>query len=109
MFELVAGYYPVMEELSFLLSELDVLTTFASVVNTATGLWCRPRFGSALSGKGLRHICIKSCIPNDCNMRDHRTIILTGPNMGGKSTYIRTVGLCTYLAHIGCFVPAEEF
>lgn len=45
MFELVAGYYPVMEELSFLLSELDVLTTLASVVNTATGLWCRPRFG----------------------------------------------------------------
>lgn len=45
MFELVAGYYPVMEELSFLLSELDVLTTLASVVNTATGMWCRPRFG----------------------------------------------------------------
>lgn len=44
MFELVAGYYPVMEELSFILSELDVLTTLASVVNTATGLWCRPRF-----------------------------------------------------------------
>lgn len=57
----------------------------------------------------MRHVCIKNCIPNNCDLSEHRTIILTGPNMGGKSTYIRTVGVCTYLAHIGCYVPAEDF
>ena len=109
MFELVAGYYPVMEELSFILSELDVLTTVATVVIASNGMWCRPQFGDALVGKGMRHPCIKNCIPNDCEMKNKKTIVLTGPNMGGKSTYIRTIGVCTYLAHIGCFVPAVEF
>lgn len=95
-----------MEELSFILSELDVLTTIATVVIASNGMWCRPQFGEALVGKGMRHPCIKNCIPNDCEMRNKKTIVLTGPNMGGKSTYIRTIGVCTYLAHIGCFVPA---
>jgi DNA mismatch repair ATPase MutS len=109
MFELVAGYYPVMEELSFILSELDVLTTIASVVITSNGMWCRPTFADGLCGKGMRHPCIKNCIPNDCTLTSDKTIILTGPNMGGKSTYIRTIGVCAYLAHIGCYVPAVEF
>ncbi len=49
-------------------------------------------------------------IPNDCllNDNDQRTIILTGPNMAGKSTFMRQVALITYLAHMGSFVPAEQ-
>lgn len=50
---------------------------------------------------------MRTCIPNDCDLDDCKTIILTGPNMGGKSTYIRTIGLATYLAHIGFYVPAK--
>ena len=57
----------------------------------------------------MRHPIVKNCIPNNCEMAGHKTIILTGPNMGGKSTFIRTIGVCTYLAHIGCYVPALEF
>lgn len=48
-------------------------------------------------------------MPNDIKMEDNKTIIITGPNMGGKSTFIRTVGICTYLAHIGFYAPAQSF
>ena len=49
-------------------------------------------------------------IPNDCTLNDldDRTMILTGPNMAGKSTYMRQVALITYMAHIGSFVPARS-
>ncbi len=49
-------------------------------------------------------------ISNDCLLNDsnQKTIILTGPNMAGKSTYMRQVALITYMAHIGSFVPAEQ-
>lgn len=110
MYNVVAGYFPIMEELSFILSEIDVLTTFATVVNSygsADSPWCRPTFGNALNGVKVHHPCVKTCIPNDCDLSRARTVVLTGPNMGGKSTYIRTIGLATYLAHIGCYVPAK--
>ena len=49
-------------------------------------------------------------IPNDCMLNDstQKTIILTGPNMAGKSTYMRQTALITYMAHIGSFVPADS-
>lgn len=50
-----------------------------------------------------------SFVPNDCELTDQKRLaIITGPNMAGKSTYIRQVALITFLAHIGSFVPAKE-
>lgn len=112
MYKVVAGYYPIMEQLSMILSELDVLTTFATVINSSAGSqtpWSRPTFGNSLKGRKIHHPCVRTCIPNDCDMSQCKTVILTGPNMGGKSTYIRTIGLAAYLAHIGCYVPAVQF
>ena len=48
-------------------------------------------------------------VPNDIVMDDRRRFLLiTGPNMGGKSTYLRTVALVSILAQAGCFVPAQK-
>ena len=49
-------------------------------------------------------------VPNDCvlDSDENRTMILTGPNMAGKSTYMRQVAIIAIMAHIGSFVPAES-
>ena len=51
-----------------------------------------------------------SYVPNDTVLdnNENRTMVITGPNMAGKSTYMRQVALITLMAHIGCFVPADE-
>jgi DNA mismatch repair protein MutS len=57
-----------------------------------------------------RALGIGAFVPNDLTLdADQEQIwLITGPNMGGKSTFLRQVGLCAYLAHVGSFVPCEE-
>lgn len=109
MFKVIASYYEVLEGLSEFLSELDIYTTFATVISTDSNKWVRPVLGDKVLGKDMMHPCLKECVPNDIEMDHNKTIIITGPNMGGKSTFIRTVGICVYLAHIGFYVPAQSF
>ncbi|MDK2849515.1 MAG: mismatch repair protein MutS [Candidatus Woesearchaeota archaeon] len=91
---------------------LDVLVTFAEV--SALNNYVRPIIAEDgnIEIKEGRHPVVEKFseefIPNDCKLQANEMIILTGPNMAGKSTYLRQVCLITLLAQCGCFVPAKE-
>jgi DNA mismatch repair protein MutS len=101
---------------SRLLSQLDVITALAHLA--AKHNYSRPRIGTGLDMKieGGRHPVVENVIgahnfvPNDTllNTDGRMVAVLTGPNMGGKSTYLRQVGLIQLLAQAGSFVPAER-
>ena len=94
-------------------AELDVLSTFAERAQ-ALGL-CAPDLtdDTGIQIDGGWHPVVKSnsdapFVPNDLDLNDlRRTLIITGPNMGGKSTYMRQTALIVLLAHTGSFVPAR--
>lgn len=95
-------------------AELDVLCNLAERAATLdlTAPTLTPEPG--LSIRGGRHLVVEQVldgpfVPNDLEFsRDRHMLIVTGPNMGGKSTYMRQAALITLLAHVGSFVPAES-
>ncbi|HEY5791639.1 MAG TPA: DNA mismatch repair protein MutS [Gammaproteobacteria bacterium] len=96
------------------LAELDVLATLAE--RAATLDLCRPELGDApgLSIRGGRHPVVEQVqeapfVANDLELDpERRMLVITGPNMGGKSTYMRQAALIALLAHAGSFVPASS-
>lgn len=96
------------------LSELDTLSCFAERADSLN--YCQPEFQtrSAINISAGRHPVVEQVtennfIPNDCKLNDaQRMLIITGPNMGGKSTYMRQTALIVLMAHIGCYVPADK-
>jgi DNA mismatch repair protein MutS len=105
-----------LQRLARLLAQLDVLATFADVA--ARNRYHRPDVGAdtALTIRNGRHPVVELTtagerfVPNDADLDtpDNQLIILTGPNMAGKSTYLRQVALITLMAQVGSFVPADE-
>jgi len=95
-------------------AELDALASLARQACTLE--WTPPELvdRSVLSIEGGRHPVVErflsgSFVPNDLELDgDRRMLIITGPNMGGKSTYMRQAALIVILAHIGSFVPADR-
>ena len=93
-------------------SELDVLANFSERSQTLN-LTC-PVLSerSGIEIRQGRHLVVEQImdepfIPNDASLNSsQRMLIITGPNMGGKSTYMRQTALIVLLAHIGCYVPA---
>ncbi|MFI3167877.1 MAG: DNA mismatch repair protein MutS [Bacillota bacterium] len=112
----LSGFIGSMQETAMLIANLDVLLAFA-IVSRENG-YVRPQMTTAdsLEIEGGRHPIVEILqkkeifVANDThlNTTDSRTIILTGPNMAGKSTYMRQIAIITYLAHLGCFVPAKR-
>ncbi len=104
---------PALQRLGQAIAELDVLAAFAQVA--ADGGWVRPRLRPVpgIEIRGGRHPVVEASVerftPNDCTIAPERRLLLvTGPNMGGKSTYMRQVALIALLAHAGSFVPATD-
>ncbi len=93
---------------------LDVLSNFAERAESLQ--LCAPELTTThgLNIAGGRHLVIECAqstpfVANDCRLdRDNHMLVITGPNMGGKSTYMRQTALIVIMAHIGCYVPAES-
>jgi DNA mismatch repair protein MSH2 len=116
--EIARSYAPVLEAATAFISELDAFSSMAHLAVSAPGGYVCPTLTPAGSGDvrviGGRHPVMEmqegvTFIPNDYVMeRDaSRFQIVTGPNTGGKSTWIRTLGVLSVMAQMGCYVPAE--
>ncbi|OGS90103.1 MAG: DNA mismatch repair protein MutS, partial [Gallionellales bacterium GWE2_58_10] len=108
----LAPFIPQLQRIAAAIAELDVLATFAE--RSATLNFSAPQFSddAQISITQGRHPVVEAqvgqFIANDTDLHAVRKMLLiTGPNMGGKSTYMRQVALIALLAHIGCFVPAQ--
>ncbi|WP_432359214.1 DNA mismatch repair protein MutS [Sporosarcina sp. UB5] len=109
------NYIRRVQQLAGVLSELDVLLSFAEVSEKQR--FVRPHFhdGRALEIKNGRHPVVEKMmdhslyVPNSCTLtEDANMLLITGPNMSGKSTFMRQVALTVVMAQIGCYVPCES-
>ena len=107
---------PQLQRIARAVAHADLLAAFADTALTRN--YCQPEFSAepGLSIEGGRHPVVEgelaggeSFIANDTRLGDGRRLLLiTGPNMGGKSTYMRQTALIALMAHIGSFVPATR-
>ena len=112
----ITGFIPDIQRVSAAVSEIDVLTSFAEVSQRSG--YVRPvvNDGYVIEIEQGRHPVIETTteqglfVSNDTymNNEDSSMLIITGPNMSGKSTYMRQTALIVLLAQIGCFVPAAR-
>ena len=111
----ISAYISVIQSNAVLVAQIDVLSSFAS--SATREQWIRPEINTSavLEIKGGRHPVVESLlpphesyIPNDSylNIDSDQIHLITGPNMSGKSTYLRQIALIALMAQIGCFVPA---
>ncbi|MCH5151214.1 MAG: DNA mismatch repair protein MutS [Clostridiales bacterium] len=110
-------HIPTIQQTAQAIAALDCLNSLANVAQ-ANG-YCKPKINTASTRLSIvdgRHPIVESYlkrdnfIANDVNLdtEENRTMIITGPNMAGKSTFMRQVALITLMAHIGSFVPAAS-
>ncbi|MBR1377492.1 MAG: DNA mismatch repair protein MutS [Bacilli bacterium] len=110
----VKRYIPRLQRIAKIISEIDVLSSFATV--SEDNNYVRPNLTTdrSMHIKDNRHPVVEKVltvpfVANDIDMDDDTNILLiTGPNMAGKSTYMRELAITVIMAQIGCFVPASE-
>ena len=118
LLELLTPHVGTLQRVARSLAQLDVLASFTQTAVLRN--YCRPEFGDepGLSIDEGRHPVVEpqleinggdAFIGNDCTLATtRRMLLITGPNMGGKSTYMRQVALIVLMAHVGSFVPASS-
>jgi len=113
--EEIKAYIPRVQKLAKQISELDVFISFAQVAENHR--LTKPIFhnSNAMIIKEGRHPVVEKMmnnqlyVPNDCILtEDINMLLITGPNMSGKSTFMRQIAITTVMAQIGCYVPAES-
>ena len=113
LLDALLSHTPHLHQLARAAAELDVLACFAASAQRHN--LHQPRFidDECIYAVAGRHLVVENqvgnFIANDTDMsRSRQLLLITGPNMGGKSTYMRQVAQIVLLAHTGCFVPAEN-
>ena len=114
--EYVASHAERLRATAAAIAKLDALSAYAEVSDREN--YCRPRVnqGTEIILKDSRHPVVErmldsgAFVPNDVytNMDEDMLLVITGPNMAGKSTYMRQVALIVLMAQAGCFIPAAE-
>jgi len=113
----VADHAAAIQQAAQAVARLDVITCFSFLAQTQHYVRPEVHGGRTMTLVGGRHPVVERHLPeaatfvaNDTHMdmKSRRFMLLTGPNMGGKSTYMRQVAWIVWLAHTGCFVPAEQ-
>lgn len=110
-------YIPTIQSTAQAIGALDCLYSLATVAEANN--YCKPRLNSRSTELKIvdgRHPIVEAYIKRDnfitndvlLDTKDNRTMIITGPNMAGKSTFMRQVALITLMAHIGSYVPASS-
>lgn len=119
LLQILATYQSALRRMAEAIAQVDVLHSLARVAERQR--WVAPELGSepGIHIEAGRHPVIEALTkqtlgnqpftPNDCELTPNRQLLMiTGPNMGGKSTYMRQTALIVLLAHIGAFVPATR-
>ena len=110
----IKEYIPRLQNISKVISEIDVMQSFATI--SEENNYIRPTLNkeNIIELKNNRHPVVEKVIeteyvPNDIIMdKDTNILLITGPNMAGKSTYMRELAITVIMAQIGCFVPASS-
>ncbi|NKF49770.1 DNA mismatch repair protein MutS [Shewanella sp. WXL01] len=114
LFDLLLPKLAELQDFATAAAQLDVLTNFAERAETLNYHCPVMQSGIGIKIDAGRHPVVEQVsqsafIANPVELNSQRKmLVVTGPNMGGKSTYMRQVALITLMAHIGCFVPAEQ-